>query len=63
MELNVENVKNVFFSCFFDDKETENGKQPPKELWAIGGGIVRQVVFDKRKIEQKEEDIKSLFFG
>ena len=59
MELNVENVKNVFFSCLFDDKELKNGR-PPKELWAMGGGIVRQVVFDKRKIEQKEEDIKSL---
>ena len=59
MDLNSENVAKLFSSCLFDDEYTGEN-QPSKEYWAEGGGVVRQFVFDIRKIKNHKEDIKSL---
>ena len=60
MELTSENVKKVFVECLFSENDIPKGGQPPKKLWAIGGGVMYSVVFDKRKIKKNKETIKSL---
>jgi len=60
MELTSANVTKLFFECMFSKEDIPENGQPSKELWAIGGGVVHQVVFDKRKIEKHKDEIKSL---
>ena len=61
MELTPKNVTDLAFKCFFDDEDIEkyDGK-PPLELWAVGGGVARNLIFDQRKIEKHKSEIKEL---
>ena len=61
IELTPKNVFDLASKCFFDDEVIEKyDGTPPQELWAKGGGIVRNLVFDKRKIEEHKNEIKEL---
>lgn len=58
-QLKANNVLALFYQCMFSDEDLKNG-EPSEELQADGGGIVRHVIFDKRKIEKHKEDIKGM---
>lgn len=62
MKLEANVVMNLGKECMFDDEylKTCEDNTPPKELWADGQGLVRHIVFDKRKIKKHKGLIKEL---
>ena len=57
-KLNARKIRELTESCFFDEADIPPGGQPSKEYWAMGEGVVKNFVFDKRKIEEHREEIK-----
>ena len=59
MELNDENVKNLFFSCLYDENELPKDNSIPDSA-IIVKGITKTVGFKPENIEKNRADIENL---